>query len=147
MLPSLPHNDPSPGARRAAPARATSYHGVINYSVHDAMGIRPNMPMAQYAPPPRHRDHPWEDFRGMLPPRMEMYRQFDHAYVVSSVRYNEIGEYDIGYFADRRVRPIVDAFQQDLQQIEFDIKERNRWDRRAPYDILLPSKVTASIHI
>ena len=122
--------------------RATSYHAVINYSVYDAMGVMPNMPMAQYAPPPRHREHPWEDFLAMLPPRMEMYRQFDDVFVVSSVRYNRLGEYELGYFADRRVRPIVDSFQQDLQQIEFDIRERNRWDRRAPYEILVPSNVT-----
>lgn len=126
--------------------RASTYHAAINYSGYDAMGFVANMPMAQYAPPPRTKDHAWEDFLAMLPPRDEMYRQFDDVYVVGSVRANRLGHYPAHHFADRRVRPLVLEFQQALEQIEFDIEVRNV-DRLAPYEVLLPSRVTASLHI
>ncbi|MFO7565186.1 MAG: lipoxygenase family protein [Enhygromyxa sp.] len=126
--------------------RASSYHAAINYSVYPDMGFMPNMAMAQYAPAPHHQDHPWEDFVAMLPPRSEMYRQFNDVYVVGNLRVNTLGRYCPWHFADRRVRPLVASFRAELEQLEFEIGERNA-SAPAPYEILLPSRVTASVHI
>ncbi|MEM1416269.1 MAG: lipoxygenase family protein, partial [Myxococcota bacterium] len=126
--------------------RASSYHAVINYSVFDAMGFAPNMPMAQFGPSPRSTEHAYEDFLAMLPPASERDRQFDDVFVVASLRANRLGHYRFEHFLDRRVRPLVREFQAELAELEFAIEQRND-ALDCGYEVLLPSKVTASIHI
>ncbi|MEO0324437.1 MAG: lipoxygenase family protein [Myxococcota bacterium] len=130
--------------------RATSYHAAINYSVYDAMGYAPNMPMAQFGPGPRHTDHPEEDFLAMLPPAAERDRQFNDVFVVAQLRANRLGHYPLEHFQDRRVRPLVRDFREALAELEHRIAMRNARTEAAggaPYTVLLPSRVTASVHV
>lgn len=127
--------------------RATAYHAAINYSVFPAMGFAPNMPAAAYAPPPvADKTYTFDDFLALLPPQSLALGQIEDVFEVSNMFVNVLGEYGCDYFQDRRVQPLVAAFQHRLQQIEFEIETRNQ-TRALPYTLLLPSHIPASIHI
>lgn len=127
--------------------RATAYHAAINYSVFADMSFAPSMPAAAYAPPPE-SGHPYgsDDLLAMLPPRSLALYQIADVFVVGNLRVNTLGQYGCDDFGDRRVLPLIAAFQSELHQIEFEIAARNK-SQPAPYNILLPSRVAASIHI
>ncbi len=127
--------------------RATAYHAAINYSVFEDMSFAPNMSAAAYAPPPiQGQSYEPDDLLAMLPPRSLALDQIADVFVVGNLRVNAIGQYGCDDFGDRRVLPLVEAFQSELSQIEFEIATRNK-TQLAPYNILLPSRVAASIHI
>jgi arachidonate 15-lipoxygenase len=127
--------------------RASTYHAVVNYGVWPSMGFIPNMPMAVYAPPPRRRSgYTEDDLLQLLPPLELALRQLDDVFVVGHLRANRLGDYPPGTFADRRARPLVAALQTGLGALEAQIEARNR-ARAVPYTLLLPSNVTASVHI
>lgn len=130
--------------------RATAHHAAVNYSVFPAMGFAPNMPGASFAPFPRSEDNQIQyslnDLLQMLSTRKLAIGQLEDVFVVSNVIMNHIGKYGCNYFSDRRVRPLVEDFQSELDQIEFKINTQNK-TRCLPYEILLPSRIPASIHI
>ncbi len=130
--------------------RATAYHAAVNYSVFPAMGFAPNMPGASFAPFPRAEEnkikYSLNDLLEMLPTRKLAIGQLEDVFVVSNVIVNHIGKYGCNYFSDRRVRPLVEEFQSELNQIEFKINQQNK-ARCVPYEILLPSRIPASVHI
>lgn len=127
--------------------RTTTYHAVINYSVWPSQGFLPNCPMAIFAPAPTSRTgYQRMDFESMLPPRATAYKQFNDVFVVGNLRIDKMGDYPLESFADRRVRPFVVELQAALEQIEFDVQQRNK-NRPAPYNVLRPSKVPNSVYI
>lgn len=127
--------------------RVTVFHALINYTVFPAMGFVPNMPTALYAPAP-HSGHDYQpsDLLELLPPLDIAFETLSDVYVVSHLRCNLLGQYDSCYFQDRRVRPLVAAFQSRLIQIDHDIQRKNQ-QRPVSFEILRPSRVPQSIHI
>jgi arachidonate 15-lipoxygenase len=127
--------------------RVTVFHALINYTVFPAMGFVPNMPTAIYAPAPiANYSYQQGDLLSLLPPLEIALETLSDVYVVGHLRRNTLGDYASGYFADRRVRPLVVNLQSCLAQIEQDIQAANR-QRPARFEILLPSHIPQSIHI
>jgi arachidonate 15-lipoxygenase len=82
----------------------------------------------------------------LLPPLSQAETQLNMTYLLGSIYYTKLGEYEAGHFADIRVVPVLKEFQDRLKQIELEIKARNEV-RSTYYDALLPSKIPQSINI
>jgi arachidonate 15-lipoxygenase len=127
--------------------RATAFHAAINYSCYDYMGFPPNHPTAAYGPGPSPRRTPTEaDLLAMMPPLHLALRMTEFMYRLKVMRHNRLGDYPHGHFTDARVKPILGRFVRTLQDIEVATAERNVY-RPFPYPYLLPSLITASIHV
>lgn len=127
---------------------ASAQHAALNYPQFETMAYAPNMPAAGYAPAPARdpaldADAAWAR---MLPPVSLAADQLDFFYQQSNVRENRLGRYPHGHFADPRVAPLATRLERELAAAEDTIAERNR-ARFMPYPWLLPSNITASIHI
>jgi arachidonate 15-lipoxygenase len=126
---------------------ASAGHAGLNYTQSDFMAYAPNMQTAGYAPPPTGAladvDAAWS---AMLPNRDLAEKQLAFMYQQSQVRDNQLGKYPRGQFADPRVQAPLDRFQAALATAEQEITARER-SRFLPYPYLLPSRLTASIHI
>ncbi|MEM9454860.1 MAG: lipoxygenase family protein [Myxococcota bacterium] len=126
---------------------ASAQHAAVNFSQYDAMGYLPNLPGAQYGPPPTMQTPDTEAaYLEILPPLRRALIQFDIAYQLSHVRDNPLGDYPWLHFRDRRVIPLLKRFEDRLEVIENDTRERDR-GRFLKYPYLYPSNITASIHI
>jgi len=125
--------------------RASAYHAIINYSVFDFMSFPPDMPGAGYAHGPEEgKGYTRADTLRMLPPMDKAMGQLLDVYLVGNLRINRLGHYPWFHFRDARVKPLVERFREELGYVEGDI-ERLNVDRPAPYPVLLPSKIAASI--
>ena len=149
-LPTVPHLDTVAALAwflHAVIWRASPYHAVINYSVFDSMGFVPNMPTAVYAPPPvADTEYDRGHLLSLLPPTDDAADTITDVVHVANLRLNRLGHYDAGHFADARVAPLVDRFEAALRAAGTVVDERNL-SRPAPYRILHPANITASIHI
>lgn len=127
--------------------RCTSYHSAINYSGWEHAGYAPNMPTAAFGPGPSPHKEPTEaDLLNMMPPLNVARGAFTLMYQLYETRHNQIGHYPRGHFEDSRVKPLLKALQKDLEEVEDEIKARNK-ARYLPYERLLPSLVPLSIHV
>ena len=85
-----------------------------------------------------------------MPPIDVALYQASFSYLLSSVQYDKLGHYAQNerrpYFKDKRVAPVVAAFQAELAAAEATIHTRNR-SRPFPYESQLPSQVPNSISI
>jgi arachidonate 15-lipoxygenase len=81
----------------------------------------------------------------MLPPMDMAELQVELGYLLGSVHYTTLGQYDRGHFRDGRVGPVLDTLQQQLRDIGPVIDQRNQ--ARRPYNFLVPSGVPQSINI
>jgi arachidonate 15-lipoxygenase len=127
---------------------ASAQHAALNYPQFDFMAHAPSMPAAGYAPAPE-RDPSLDAeaaWARMLPPEALAADQLDFFYQQSSVRENCLGRYPHHHFADPRARSLADRFAEQLASAEDVIAARND-HRFMPYPWLLPSNITASIHI
>lgn len=126
---------------------ASAQHSAVNFAQFDFMGFVPNLPGAGYAPAPGPNTPDTEAaWLAMLTPVADAILQCDTVYQLANIRKNRLGEYGRWYFDDRAVRPLAAAFGDTLDAIEDSAVERGR-GRLLPYDYLLPSNITASIHI
>jgi arachidonate 15-lipoxygenase len=71
--------------------------------------------------------------------------QMELGYMLGTVHYSALGNYDEGTFEDARVLDALKQFQEHLANIELVIAERNK--KRRPYEFLVPSGVPQSINI
>ncbi|MEH1875148.1 lipoxygenase family protein [Nostoc sp.] len=125
---------------------ASAQHAAVNFPQKDLMGYAAAIPMAGYLPASTlKREVTEQDYLNLLPPLDQAQRQYNLLSLLGSVYYNKLGEYQQGYFTDEKVKPLLEAFQSHLQQVEDTIKQRNL--HRPPYEYLLPSKIPQSINI
>ncbi|MDZ8050281.1 MAG: lipoxygenase family protein [Aulosira sp. ZfuVER01] len=125
---------------------ASAQHAAVNFPQKDLMGYAAALPMAGYLPASILKGEVTEqDYLNLLPPLNQAQRQYNLLGLLGSVYYNKLGEYPQGYFSDRRVQPLLQTFQKNLQQVEHTINQRNL--NRPAYEYLLPSKIPQSINI
>ena len=125
---------------------ASAQHAAVNFPQKDLMGYAGALPLAGYAPASTLKGEVTEqDYLKLLSPLEQAQRQYNLLALLGSVYYNKLGEYPQGYFTDARVKPLLQAFQENLQQVEDTINQRNL--SRPPYEYLLPSKIPQSINI
>jgi len=125
---------------------ASAQHAAVNFPQKDLMGYAAAIPLAGYLPASTlKREVTEQDYLNLLPPLDQAQRQYNLLSLLGSVYYNKLGEYKQGYFTDEKVKPLLQAFQSHLQQVENTIKERNL--HRPAYEYLLPSKIPQSINI
>ncbi|MEH2462175.1 lipoxygenase family protein [Nostoc sp.] len=125
---------------------ASAQHAAVNFPQKDLMSYGPAIPMAGYLPASTlKREVTEQDYLNLLPPLDQAQRQYNLLSLLGSVYYNKLGEYQQRYFTDQKVKPLLQAFQINLQQVEHTIKQRNL--HRPTYEYLLPSKIPQSINI
>jgi arachidonate 15-lipoxygenase len=121
-------------------------HAAVNFPQYDLMTYVPNMPLAGYtAAPTAGNGGTEQNFLDMLPPMDMAQLQVELGYLLGSVHYTTLGQYDRGHFRDGRVGPVLDTLQQQLRDIGPVIDQRNQ--ARRPYNFLVPSGVPQSINI
>ncbi|MEH2089424.1 lipoxygenase family protein [Nostoc sp.] len=125
---------------------ASAQHAAVNFPQKDFMSYAAAIPMAGYLPASTlKREVTEQDYLNLLPPLDQAQRQYNLLSLLGSVYYNKLGDYQQGYFTDQKVKPLLKAFQSNLQEVEDTIKQRNL--HRPPYEYLLPSKIPQSINI
>jgi arachidonate 15-lipoxygenase len=125
---------------------ASAQHAAVNFPQKDLMGYAAALPMAGYSPASTLKGEVSEqDYLNLLAPLDQAQRQYNLLSLLGSVYYNRLGEYPQGYFKDPQVKPLLQAFQSNLQQVEATINQRNL--NRPTYEYLLPSKIPQSINI
>ncbi len=125
---------------------ASAQHAAVNFPQKSLMGYAPAIPLAGYLPASTlKREVTKQDYLNLLPPLEQAQKQINLLYLLGSVYYNKLGEYSQQHFTDPRVKPLLQEFQSNLQQIEVTINQRNQ--HRLVYEYLLPSKIPQSINI
>lgn len=125
---------------------ASAQHAAVNFPQKDLTSYAAAIPMAGYLPASiLKREVTEQDYLNLLPPLDQAQRQYNLLSLLGSVYYNKLGEYQQGYFTDQKVKPLLQKFQSNLQQVEDSIKQRNL--HRPTYEYLLPSKIPQSINI
>ena len=125
---------------------ASAQHAAVNFPQKDLMGYAAAFPLAGYLPASTLRGEISEqDYLNLLPPLDQAQRQFNLLSLLGSIYYNKLGEYPKEYFTDPQVKPLLQAFQSNLQTVEATINQRNL--NRPAYEYLLPSKIPQSINI
>ncbi|MEH2118962.1 lipoxygenase family protein [Nostoc sp.] len=125
---------------------ASAQHAAVNFPQKDFMSYAAAIPMAGYLPASTlKREVTEQDYLNLLPPLDQAQRQYNLLSLLGSVYYNKLGEYQQGHFTDQKVKPLLQAFQSNLQRVEDTIKQRNL--HRPIYEYLLPSKIPQSINI
>jgi hypothetical protein len=81
----------------------------------------------------------------MLPSVKLSWEVISATYNVAAIGKNRLGRYHADAFGDARALPLVERFQARLQAIEAETVARNA-GRPLPYELLLPSRITASIN-
>jgi arachidonate 15-lipoxygenase len=122
-------------------------HAAVNFPQASLMAYVPNMPLAGYRPAPTTTEGIDEThYLDILPPLSQAENQMNMTYLLGSLYSQKLGDYGDSYFKDSRVKPILQAFQSRLKQIELEINTRNEV-RCMHYDFLLPSRIPQSINI
>lgn len=127
-------------------------HAAVNFAQDEYMTFVPNMPFASYHEFEGAKEFDQKDFMQFLPPAQQAAGQFSIAYVLSSFRYDKLGNYDRLFFEafegemDEKVHSLVTEFQQQLHLVELEIERRNQ-SRVVPYNYLKPSLIPNSISI
>jgi len=125
---------------------ASAQHAAVNFPQKDLMGYAAAFPLAGYLPASTlRREISEQDYLNLLPPLDQAQRQFNLLSLLGSIYYNKLGEYPKEYFTDPQVKPLLQAFQSNLQTVEATINQRNL--NRPAYEYLLPSKIPQSINI
>lgn len=130
---------------------ASAQHAGVNYAQYPLMSYIPSVSGTLYAKPPQANDTLEDNAHlNWLPPLDVALYQASFGYLLSNVQFDKLGHYSAdprqSYFADKRVAPLVTAFQMQLNQVEIDIYQRNQ-HRPFPYLLQLPSMIPNSISI
>jgi arachidonate 15-lipoxygenase len=133
----------------------SAQHAAVNFPQSSFMTYMPNMPLAGYQPAPKTTVGVSKtDYFDLLPSVEQSENQMNMTYLLGSVYYTKLGQYNGdpenenrgSYFQDVRVAQPLREFQDKLRTIELEIKARNEV-RSTHYDVLLPSKIPQSINI
>jgi arachidonate 15-lipoxygenase len=129
---------------------ASVQHAAVNFPQNYIMAFTPAMPLAAYAPAPMAKSGIRDgEMLSHLPPLQQGAIQLLGLYTLGGVYYSRLGDYDRNirgsYFTDPRVSAPLNAFQQQLFEVEKTIGQRNQ--ERIPYVTLLPSSIPQSINI
>ena len=123
---------------------ASAQHAAVNFPQNGIMSFAPAMPTAGYAPAPTDAASPtWLD---LLPPLDQAQAQLNLLYLLGSVYFTHLGDYEPQQFSDSRVAEPLQSFQQQLRDIAQMIDQRNL-DRPWAYDYLKPFNIPQSINI
>ena len=120
-------------------------HAAVNFSQFDYLGYVPNAPLGTYA-----RPDVTASVDEMLPsPNLDL-EQTRISFVLSEIRWSQLGSSEVINFADAGDLLILEQFQSDLQEIESQIQSRNQQRRQesgVDYPYLLPSQIPNSINV
>lgn len=120
-------------------------HAAVNFPQYDLMSYVPNMPLAGYQPAPSSKSGGTEaDYLAMLPPLDMAELQQELGYLLGSIHYTQLGQYDDD-FADDGLKLALNTFQGDLDDIGHDIQHRP--DAPYEYTALLPAGIPQSINV
>ena len=122
-------------------------HAAVNFPQYDVMSYVPQMPLAGYSPAPTTKTGATDaNYLAMLPTLDMAELQLELGYLLGSVRYTQLGQYNANHFSDIRVNaPLLDL-QIRIKAIGNTITVRNQM-RLRPYDFLLPTGIPQSINI
>ncbi len=123
--------------------RSSCFHSAVNYSQYEAYGSPDHTPATLRADPRELRRHAKEDF---LPGPAPWLNQISLMWVNHTQRDHVLTDYDLSWFGDPRVWPLVVRLRQALVQVEAGIDQRNEAQGYA-YDYLRPSLVTMAANI
>lgn len=132
---------------------ASAGHAAVNFPQWTDAGFSGRMPGAGWAPLPDLASATEADFVRLLPPLAKAELQAEFLYLLGSIYYTRLGEYDQlegGVFEDPVVvHELLPAFQSELAAIEGQITDDNADPtlRAAPYTHLLPSRIPQSINV
>ncbi len=126
---------------------ASAQHAAVNFPQKDIMSYAPAVPLAGYLPSSilKKDEVSEQDYLDLLPPLEQAQTQLNLVYLLGSVYYTKLGEYPKNHFTDSKVKPLLEKFQANLNQVQATIEQRNL--NRAPYKYLLPSQIPQSINI
>lgn len=122
-------------------------HAAVNFPQYDMMSYVPNMPLALYTPAPTTKHGATEaDYLNALPPMDMAELQMELGFLLGTVHYTQLGQYERHHFRDQRVAEPLAQFQHDLSSIGGKIEHRNQQRPRA-YETLTPVGIPQSINI
>lgn len=119
-------------------------HSMLNFAQWDYINV-PNMSYAIYREVPEAVGGvDYEVLMQIMPPRRQAAFQMWWCKILTSYRYNRLGQYDQG-FADPRAQLTLQIFQQSLSAVEREIEARDR-TRRVSFPYFKPSLCINSIN-
>ncbi|MGK7923605.1 MAG: lipoxygenase family protein [Trichodesmium sp.] len=125
---------------------ASAQHAAVNFPQKEIMAYPPAVPLAGYLPTSILKGEVSEqDYLNLLPPFEQAQIQLNLLCLLGSIYYTRLGEYPADHFTDSQVKPLLEKFQNNLNQVETTIENRNL--HRPMYRHLLPSKIPQSINI
>ena len=134
---------------------ASAQHAAVNFPQKDIMSYMPAVPLAGYQPISILKKDPVKEkeYLELLPPIKQAEGQLDLLYLLGSVYYTQLGDYEDNHFQDSAVQPILEKFHKNLHDIEAEITRRNKRRNKIShqisytYEYLLPSRIPQSINI
>lgn len=130
---------------------ASAQHAAVNFPQSKIMSYTPAMPLAGYSPAPTTTVGSGSDeaLIQFLPTLDIALAQLNLTYLLGSVYYTKLGEYDDDFKngLSREQREALEQFQSTLKEIEKEIKKGNENHSDFAYEYLMPSKVPQSINI
>ncbi|MBV6627839.1 MAG: lipoxygenase [Rivularia sp. (in: Bacteria)] len=125
---------------------ASAQHAAVNFPQGDMMNYAPAVPLAGYQPASILQEKVTEeDYLNLIPPLEQAQEQLNLVHLLGSIYYKTLGDYSDNYFKDALVKPALQAFRNNLTEVEATIHQRNQ--NRSTYEYLLPSKIPQSINI
>jgi hypothetical protein len=110
------------------------------------MAFVPNMPLACYTPARNSLTGATEaDLLAMLSPKRSALKQLSLGYMLGTLHYGKLGDYDDDAFADDRVAAPLAEFKRRIASIGETVTERNQ--SRRPYVFLEAAGVPQSINV
>ncbi|HEY9697419.1 MAG TPA: lipoxygenase family protein [Trichocoleus sp.] len=124
----------------------SAQHAAVNFPQNDIMSFAPGMPTAGYLPAKAIASEATQkDWLNLLPPLDQAQSQLNLLYLLGSVHFTQLGNYDPNYFTDPKVTAPLTVLQNRLKAIEVTIDQRNQ--TRPEYNYLKPSNIPQSINI
>jgi arachidonate 15-lipoxygenase len=122
-------------------------HAAVNFPQYDLMSYVPNMPLASYRPAPTSKTGATKkDYLDTLPPMDMAELQMELGYLLGTMHYTQLGQYERHHFPDERVNAPLLEFQRQLSVVGETIAGRNEHRLRA-YETLAPTGIPQSINI
>jgi arachidonate 15-lipoxygenase len=127
--------------------RGSAFHAVVNYGQYPYGGFSPNMPASLSSSAPEAGQHYEErDWLGMLPSLDRSLEWVNLMFQLSHIYGTTLGQGLDEHLSDPRAGELLQTFQTELANTEELIRDRNS-KRKTPFELLLPSRIPASIFI
>jgi arachidonate 15-lipoxygenase len=125
---------------------ASAQHAAVNFPQNGIMSFAPAMPTAGYEVAKAiGAQTTAKDWFELLPPLEQAQSQLNLLYLLGSVHFTKLGDYEDDYFTDSKIVEPLKAFQKRLTEIDGIIDRRNL--NRPDYDYLKPLNIPQSINI